>query len=79
MLCVLGRIRVHGRRPRILVALNGVGIQDYTDPNPELLQPGPIGLQLHWLGVGDTADQEVQFRGLLVVDGVEEARLVTAG
>jgi type 1 glutamine amidotransferase len=57
---------------RIRVAVNGKLVADWTDPQPELCQAGPIGLQLH----SNTVPQEVHFRGLVVSEN-PEARLLT--
>ncbi len=57
---------------RIRHVINGVAAADWSDPKPELCQPGPIGLQLH----ANKVPQEVQFRGLiLTTDPVD--KLVT--
>jgi type 1 glutamine amidotransferase len=53
---------------RIRLALNGKLVADWTDPKPELCQPGPIGLQLH----SNKAAQEVQFRGLILSEDPED-------
>src|SRR5262245_51587686 len=47
-----------GKRVRLIV--NGVLVVDWTDPEPNRIQEGPIGLQLH----SNTVQQEVRFRGL---------------
>jgi hypothetical protein len=57
---------------RIRFALNGQAVADWTDPMPDLCQPGPIGLQLH----SNKEPQEVQFRGLILTENPED-RLVT--
>jgi hypothetical protein len=49
---------------RIRLAVNGQEVLDWTDPRPELCQPGPIGLQLH----SNDVAQEVRFRGLVLVE-----------
>jgi hypothetical protein len=47
-------------------------VADWSDPQPELCQSGPIGLQLH----SNTVPQEIHFRGLiLTADPVD--RVVT--
>jgi hypothetical protein len=45
---------------RIRLAVNGKLVLDWRDPRPDLVNEGPIGLQLH----SNTVPQEVQFRGL---------------
>jgi len=47
---------------RIRFAVNGKLVADWKDPQPELCQPGVIGLQLH----SNNVPQEVRFRGLIV-------------
>jgi CubicO group peptidase (beta-lactamase class C family) len=58
---------------RIRFAINGVAAADWSDPQPEYCQPGPIGLQLH----SNRVPQEVQFRGLILTENPVN-RLVTA-
>jgi hypothetical protein len=57
---------------RIRHAINGKLVADWSDPMPELIQTGPIGLQLH----SNKVPQEVQFRGLVLTEKPED-RLVT--
>lgn len=57
---------------RIRLAVNGKLVADWSDPKPELCQPGPIALQLH----SNKVAQEVQFRGLLLSENPED-RMVT--
>lgn len=45
---------------RIRLVVNGTKVADWSDPQPDLCQSGPIGLQLH----SNNVAQEVQFRGL---------------
>ena len=61
----------------IRVGLNGFQIVDYVDPDPDLLEKGSIGLQLHWLSENDERSQRVRFRGLIVVDDPMSKELVT--
>lgn len=49
---------------RIRHAINGKLVADWSDPKPELCQPGPIGLQLH----SNNVPQEIRFRGLILVE-----------
>lgn len=49
---------------RIKHVVNGKLVADWSDPKPELCQPGPIGLQLH----SNKVPQEVRFRGLILVE-----------
>lgn len=57
---------------RIRHVINGKLVADWSDPKPELCQPGPIGLQLH----SNRAPQEVQFRELILTENPED-RVVT--
>ena len=58
---------------RIRLVVNGREVLDWTDPQPELCQSGPIGLQLH----SNKVPQEVRFRGLVLVEDPQDV-LVTA-
>ena len=58
---------------RIRFAVNGKEVLDWTDPQPELCESGPIGLQLH----SNKVPQEVRFRGLVLVEDPTDV-LVTA-
>lgn len=49
---------------RIQHAINGQAVADWSDPQPELCQAGPIGLQLH----SNKVAQEVHFRGLVLTE-----------
>ena len=60
-----------GRRIRHVV--NGQLVADWSDPQPELCESGPIGLQLH----SNDVPQEVQWRGLILTERPQN-RLVTA-
>ena len=66
MLCVGARVRM---------AVNGRPLLDWTDPEPELIKAGPIGLQCHWMPVGES--QETHFRGLVICEDPTEDRLIT--
>lgn len=57
---------------RIQHAINGQAVADWSDPQPELCEAGPIGLQLH----SNKVAQEVHFRGLLLTENPED-KLVT--
>ena len=57
---------------RIRHAINGKLVADWSDPQPDLCQPGPIGLQLH----SNKVPQEVHFRGLVLTTDPED-RMVT--
>jgi hypothetical protein len=45
---------------RVRVAVNGVLVVDWRDPEPKLIEEGPIGLQLH----SNDKAQEIHFKGL---------------
>ena len=60
-----------GRRIRHVV--NGQFVADWSDPQPELCETGPIGLQLH----SNSVPQEVQWRGLILTENPQDT-LVTA-
>jgi hypothetical protein len=47
---------------RIRVAVNGTLVVDWTDPKPELIEEGVIGLQLH----SNKAPQEIHFKDLVL-------------
>lgn len=57
---------------RIQHVINGKLVADWSDPNPELCETGPIGLQLH----SNKVAQEVRFRGLILTENPTE-KLVT--
>lgn len=57
---------------RVRVAVNGVLVVDWRDPEPERIQEGPIGLQLH----SNNVPQEVHFKGLVLTTFPED-RMVT--
>jgi len=59
-------ILAHGNRVR--VAVNGHQVVDWRDPQPELVEEGPIGLQLH----SNTVPQEVHFKGLVLTTFPED-------
>lgn len=58
---------------RIRHVVNGRLVADWTDPQPELCESGPIGLQLH----SNKVAQEVQWRGLMIAENPVD-QLVTA-
>ena len=53
---------------KIRFAVNGEEVADWSDPQPELCQPGPIGLQLH----SNKVPQEVRWRGLRLSEDPED-------
>ncbi len=53
---------------RVRVAVNGTQVVDWRDPKPELIEAGPIGLQLH----SNKAPQEIQFKDLVITTFPED-------
>lgn len=53
---------------RIRLAVNGKLVLDWRDPRPDLVNEGPIGLQLH----SDQKPQELHFKGLVLTTFPEE-------
>ncbi len=66
-------IEILAQGNRIRVALNGVQVVDWRDPEPQRIKEGPIGLQLH----ANKVPQEVRFRGLKPETFPKEDRLLT--
>lgn len=58
---------------RIRVAVNGVEVIDWRDPQPFRIMEAPIGLQLH----SNTVNQEIHFKGLTLETFPSEDRLIT--
>ncbi len=58
---------------RIRHVINGHLAADWSDPQPELCETGPIGLQLH----SNTVAQDVRWRGLILTEDPRD-QLVTA-
>jgi len=59
---------------RVQVAVNGVPVVDWRDPEPNRIKAGPIGLQLH----ANKVPQEVRFKDLVIETFPKEQRLLTA-
>jgi hypothetical protein len=57
---------------RVRVAVNGVQVVDWYDPEPQRIREGPIALQLH----SNSVPQEVHFRDLVLTTFPED-RLLT--
>jgi hypothetical protein len=57
---------------RVRLAVNGVEVLDWRDPEPDRIQEGPVGLQLH----SNSEPQEVHFKDL-VLTTFPEPRLTT--
>jgi hypothetical protein len=56
------RLEILARGNRVRVAVNGTAVVDWSDPQPDRIKPGPIGLQLH----SNTVPQEVHFKDLVL-------------
>lgn len=59
---------------RIRHVVNGTLVADWSDPQPETCQPGPIGLQLH----SNKVPQEVQWRGLILTENPKDELVTVA-
>jgi hypothetical protein len=57
---------------RVRVAVNGTQVVDWRDPEPKLIEEGPIGLQLH----ANKESQEVHFKDLTITTFPED-KLIT--
>jgi len=53
-------IEILAIKDRVRVAVNGVAVVDWKDPEPKRIKEGPIGLQLH----SNNVPQEIHFKGL---------------
>ena len=58
---------------RVQVAVNGTPVVDWSDPEPNRIKAGPIGLQLH----SNKVPQEVRFKDLVIETFPKEQRLIT--
>lgn len=58
---------------RVRVAVNGKEVVDWRDPKPDLVQEGPIALQLH----SNDAAQEIHFKDLTLETFPKEDKLIT--
>jgi hypothetical protein len=68
-------ILAHRAAGTILMAVNGVQVTRFQDPDPARFQNGPIRLQLHaWTG-----PQEVQYKDLSIEVDPMDDRLITLG
>jgi hypothetical protein len=56
------RLEILARGNRVRVAVNGTAVVDWSDPQPDRIKQGPIGLQLH----SNTVPQEVHFKDLVL-------------
>ena len=66
-------IEILAQGNRVRVAVNGVAVVDWRDPEPERIKEGPIGLQLH----SNNVPQEVQFKDLKLETFPKEDHLIT--
>ncbi len=64
-------IEIFAQGNRIRVVANGVLVVDWRDAEPDRIEEGPIGLQLH----SNRAPQEVQFKGLVLESFPDDKRL----
>jgi hypothetical protein len=65
-------IEILAQGNRVRVAVNGVQVQDWRDPEPKRIQEAPIGLQLH----SNKVPQEVHFKDVMLTT-FPEAQLIT--
>jgi hypothetical protein len=66
-------IEILAQGNRVRVAVNGVLVVDWLDPEPQRILEGPIGLQLH---SNPKVAQEVQFRDLMLTT-FPESQMIT--
>lgn len=66
-------IEILAQGNRIRVAVNGVQVVDWRDPQPNRIKEGHIGLQLH----SNNVPQEVRFKGLKLETFPKEDKLLT--
>jgi Domain of Unknown Function (DUF1080) len=66
-------IEILAQGNRVRVAVNGAAVVDWSDPEPDRIKTGPIGLQLH----SNKVPQEVHFKGLVLETFPKEDRLLT--
>jgi len=66
-------LEILARGNRVRVAVNGVAVVDWRDPEPSRIKAGPIGLQLH----SNMVPQEVRFKDLVIETFPREDRLIT--
>jgi Domain of Unknown Function (DUF1080) len=66
-------IEVLAQGNRVRVAVNGVAVVDWRDPEPDRIKAGPIGLQLH----SNKVPQEVHFKGLVLETFPKDDKLNT--
>ncbi len=66
------RLEILAQGNRIRLAVNGVQVVDWRDPEPDRIKEGPIGLQLH----SNNEPQEVHFKDLTLTTFPED-KLIT--
>jgi hypothetical protein len=66
-------IEILAQGNRVRVAVNGVAVVDWRDPEPDRIKEGPIGLQLH----SNNVPQEIQFKGLKLETFPKDDKLIT--
>src|SRR5712691_9569418 len=66
-------IEILAQGNRVRVAVNGVQVVDWRDPEPDRIKEGPIGLQLH----SNKDAQEVHFKNLVLETFPKEDKLTT--
>lgn len=57
------KLEILAQGNRVRVAVNGVQVIDWRDPEPSRIKEGPIGLQLH----SNKVPQEIHFKDLVLV------------
>ena len=66
-------IEILAQGNRVRVAINGVAVVDWRDPEPKRIKEAPIGLQLH----SNKMPQEIHFKGLVLETFPKEDKLIT--
>lgn len=66
-------LEIFAQGNRVRVAVNGVEVVDWRDPEPDKIKEGPIGLQLH----SNKVPQEIQFADLTLTTFPPEDKLIT--
>jgi len=66
-------VEVLAQGNRVRVAINGVAVVDWRDPEPKRIHEGPIGLQLH----SNNVPQEIHFKGLVLETFPKDDKLLT--
>jgi hypothetical protein len=66
-------IEILAQGNRVRVAVNGVQVVDWRDPEPDRIQAGPIGLQFH----SNNGPQEIRYKSLTLETFPKEDKLLT--